>query len=326
MQHLRQPASLSCTKTGRWFCPRNSTARKPILTMLVRLPFFYCLDPMLSVDGYLNCVANAFQLGITARDHGYSFIQSTPTVLKLDVRKVSQFPPAFPTKNSTLSFTGKLSYSWQFAVVFEVLHWESDYTCGAGCVNCADDCFFVRTENKSEIISFPESIDPDNTNLLPNEIGDPICYYIACKRIVRGLWSWIGAVWYLDGLVWTLTGGNAEIFKIVDKRNASTVRHPLDREKPPADLFFVVESTNDCTKQPDPIRSFIDCVDVDTSSLAYLNVSVEVRSVLFVLLLSAVSFGYLIRWLVDFCRYWTRMTTLPYSMEPCQAAFWLGIR
>ena len=75
-------------------------------------------------------------------------------------------------------------------------------------------------------------------------------------------------------------GGNAEYFQIVDRRNRSTTRKPLDREEPPKNLFFVVESSNDCAKEPDPIRSDVGCQDIDTSSDTYLNVSVKVFTLL----------------------------------------------
>lgn len=57
--------------------------------------------------------------------------------------------------------------------------WNSVVLCFDG-----NDFIFVWTENENEAIVFQESIDPDNKNLLPNEMRDQVCYYIACKGTV----------------------------------------------------------------------------------------------------------------------------------------------
>ena len=51
-----------------------------------------------------------FQLAITAWDNGYPTKLSTTTILELNVRKVSQYPPEFPIKEVQLRFTGKWDY------------------------------------------------------------------------------------------------------------------------------------------------------------------------------------------------------------------------
>ena len=46
-------------------------------------------------------------MSITASDNGYPAPRSTAITLTLNVRKVSQFRPAFPVRIVHLEFTGK---------------------------------------------------------------------------------------------------------------------------------------------------------------------------------------------------------------------------